>query len=161
MTTSTYGYSDEYTPSNTTDIVKQTINIARPLAISNDGDAFESDPDVASVVRQNLKNLLLTKRGERIYRRSYGCDLLNLLFQPKTDILKQAIVEEIIKSTNLWMKFVKINGIGVYYCGDQLPVGVREPSETEIIVTISYSFNISADNISDVLTLTVQTYEAQ
>jgi phage baseplate assembly protein W len=140
-------------------------NIARPLSISDEGIAFESDPDVPAVVKQNFKNLLLTKKQERFFRRSYGCDLLNLLFEPKTDALKRSIAEEIVKATNIWLKFIKIDKIYVIYSEDQipsdLPETVQEPNETEVLVIIKYSFTAGVDKILDTLSLTVTTYGEQ
>ncbi len=145
--------------------MSNTFNIARPLTISDDGNAFASDSDIQSVVRQNYKNLLLTKKGQRFHRRGYGCDLLNLLFEPKTDQLKMSIAEEIKRATNIWLQFINVQKIYVIYNTDQIPSElsntVQEPNETEVLVCIKYTFTIGIDKISDILNLTVQTYEAQ
>ena len=40
---------------------------------------------------ENLKNLLLTRKGERFYQPLFGSDLLEILFEPNISELKQEI----------------------------------------------------------------------
>ena len=42
---------------------------------------------------ENLKNLLLTRKGERFYQPFFGSDLLEILFEPNISELKQEIQE--------------------------------------------------------------------
>lgn len=138
-----------------------TLNISRPLEISNDG-AFSSDPDISALVRQNLKNLLLTRVGERVHRRNFGCKLLNLLFEQKTTALKTAISEEIIRATSIWLNYITILQIFVLYYGDKVPSGINVvelPQENETLIIISFKFQASSQTISDILQLKVEVAE--
>lgn len=157
-TTATYGSSGDLSEESISSVPKKTINIARPLIVSEDGDAWESDSDIASVVKQNFKNLLLTKKGERIHRRGYGCDLLNMLFEQKTDQLKQSIAGEIIKTSNIWMRFLKIEKIYVLYQGDSMPseLIIQEPTELQTLIIIKYFFDVTGRTINDILSLTIE-----
>jgi phage baseplate assembly protein W len=50
-----------------------------------------------NAVKQSIKNLLMTQRGERLFQPEVGADLYQILFEPMdpltTDALKDVIVE--------------------------------------------------------------------
>ncbi len=48
-----------------------------------------------ALVRQDLYNHLYTKKGERIMNPNFGCIIWNLLYEPLTDQVKDAIVENL------------------------------------------------------------------
>lgn len=132
-------------------------NIARPLSIGDEG-AFSSDSDISSVIRQNFKNLLLTQRGERLFRRSLGSNIRHLLFEQKTEQLKISIAEDVVKTVSSWMNFLILDSINVLYSIDSVPLKfsfLQLPNENEVLVIIEYHFSVSSKTISDVLNLTV------
>lgn len=56
----------------------------------------------------NLKNLLLTVKGERVQQPGFGTDLIRLLFQPNTDIIKQNVDDVITGPVNRWLPYINI-----------------------------------------------------
>lgn len=58
--------------------------------------------------KANLKNLLLTRPGERFELVTYGCNLLNILFQPMTNDIKEQINNTIFSSINTWLPYINI-----------------------------------------------------
>lgn len=51
-------------------------------------------------VKKSLRNLLLTNKGERIYKPTYGCDVHKMLFEPMTQTssdMVQSFIDEAIK----------------------------------------------------------------
>lgn len=57
---------------------------------------------------QNLKNLLLTRVGERFGLPTFGCDLLTILFQPNLNILKDQIRNLITAPIQYWLPYINI-----------------------------------------------------
>ena len=63
--------------------------------------------------RVNLINLLMTTKGERLYHPSFGSDLLRLIFNPVSDILKQSINNTINNSVSNWLPYITIENIDI------------------------------------------------
>jgi phage baseplate assembly protein W len=47
-------------------------------------------------IKNSIKNILLTKRGERPFNPLFGCDLTNYLFEP-VDVITTGLMEEEIR----------------------------------------------------------------
>jgi len=85
----------------------------------------------------NIKNLLLTGRGERYLLHQFGTSLKYLLFEQQTDELKVAIDAEIRSAVNRWLPYIDINNITCDF---------NTPEESSIRITISYTVsNIGAE----------------
>jgi len=67
---------------------------------------------------ENLKNLLLTRKGERFYQPLFGSDLLEILFEPNISELKQEIQEIITEPINFWLPYVNIESIDIITAED-------------------------------------------
>jgi len=63
--------------------------------------------------KQNLKILLLTAPGERVYDRNFGVGLRNYLFENKTTQLDENIRSRIIEQVSSYISYVNINDITV------------------------------------------------
>ena len=56
----------------------------------------------------NLKNLLLTMRGERYIVPNFGTNLVQALFQPATPELKEFIINDITSAIAFWLPYIVI-----------------------------------------------------
>ena len=63
--------------------------------------------------KSNLKNLLLTKKGDRIMQPNFGTGLQSLLFEQIDDTFEQKIQETITKNVNYWLPYISIKNIDV------------------------------------------------
>ena len=63
--------------------------------------------------RDNFRNLLLTRKGERLYHPEFGCDLLNILFQPMTDYLISDINNIIRSAVSYWLPYLTIENLDI------------------------------------------------
>lgn len=63
--------------------------------------------------KSNLKNLLLTKKGERIMQPNFGTGLHSLLFEQIDDTFESKIQETITKNVNYWLPYISIKNIDV------------------------------------------------
>lgn len=64
------------------------MNIKYPLQFNHRGQTARSDDDAH--IREMIEQVLFTSPGERLNRPSFGCGLLQLVFQPATEELSAA-----------------------------------------------------------------------
>ena len=64
------------------------IGVSLPFAHSRFG-WFKSSTTLLQQTKSNMKNLLLTVKGERVNQPELGCDLFNVLFEPMDDRLSE------------------------------------------------------------------------
>ena len=74
----------------------------------NSSGVFDSLVTPIKQVRANLKNLLLTQLGDRYFLPEFGCELLEVLFQPNTDDLKPLIQDIIFRAVQKWLPYIAI-----------------------------------------------------
>ena len=77
-------------------------------------DPVDSDAEYA---RQNLKNLILTRKGERIMQPEFGCDIYKILFEPiiTDESFENKISNTITEAVNSWLPYIKIDRININY----------------------------------------------
>jgi phage baseplate assembly protein W len=63
--------------------------------------------------KSNLKNLLLTKQGERIMQPQFGTGLEALLFEPMDDEFETKLTDVITQSVNYWLPYINIEQIDI------------------------------------------------
>ena len=81
----------------------------------------------------NLKNLLLTYKGERIYQPNFGTDLPKLLFEPSTQEIKPIVSEVISEAVEYWLPYINIVDINTITAEDD----PNSPHELKITITFS------------------------
>ena len=96
--------------------ILDTFNVATPLGIKlsfNDVGIFSTNYNSTDQAKANLRNLILTKVGERYEQPTFGCDLLNILFQPMSDNIIGNINEIIQTPVSYWLPYISIENIDV------------------------------------------------
>jgi len=90
------------------------IGIDLPFHKSNGKEGyFASTKFTIDAVKNNVKALLSTKKGELYFHPNLGVDLDNFLFEQITDELIINVQDSIANSLEFWMPFVKILDIKV------------------------------------------------
>lgn len=87
------------------------IGITLPIQITN--TAFAQSFTTRDQVSSNIKNLLLTKKGERILQPEFGSGLQALLFDFNNDELPTKIEDTITEALEQWLPYVTIDSIEV------------------------------------------------
>jgi len=121
------------------------IGISLPIQVGNSG--FIQTFKTADQVKSNIKNLLLTKRGERILQPEFGSGLQEILFEPIDDEFENKIETTINDSLAKWLPYVSINEINIE-ATDELRDNNR--------VNVSLKFQIGNDINLNELTFTIQ-----
>ena len=96
--------------------ILDTFNTTTPLGIKlsfNDVGIFSTNYSSTDQAKANLRNLILTKVGERYEQPTFGCNLLNVLFQPMSDDIIGNINEIIQNPVSYWLPYITIENIDV------------------------------------------------
>lgn len=86
--------------------------ITLPLKRGESG-FFEQAFSSYEQAKSNLKNLLLTKQGERVMQPNFGTGLHSLLFEQLTDDFQGKLTDTITKSVNYWLPYINIEEIDI------------------------------------------------
>jgi len=119
------------------------VGVRFPLDYSPEG-FFYKTKTILEQAKANLRNLLLTSKGERVMQPEFGSTLTDILFEQGPDVQNQ-IDEAIRDATSSWLPYININDIVVIQ-GDSNIVDVSidfsvslEPDSFE---TLTFNFNI-------------------
>ena len=77
------------------------VGLSIPLKNGN-GGFFEQNYTTFDQARSNLKNLLLTKKGERIAQPNFGSGLQDLLFEQIDDEFEGKLVDTVTEAVQTW-----------------------------------------------------------
>ena len=117
------------------------IGVTLPFRLGKEG-WFRSSKSLSEQTKTNLKNLLLTVKGERVNQPELGCDLFNVLFEPMDDNLNIKIDTSIREAVSKWLPHVILKNVLV------------DLRENENLVNISVSFSTNIDpGATDSITL--------
>jgi phage baseplate assembly protein W len=116
-----------------------------PLKFDNKDGPYSLIQDYATLMRQNLKMLVLTAPGERMMIPSYGVGLRNFLFENKGRNVKNDIKAKIKEQVKIYLPFIDINDVQVNDAADNtLTVKVIyfvESLSLKDLVTINVDLN--------------------
>lgn len=85
----------------------------------------------------NLKTLLLTRIGERYGYPQFGTHLLNVVFQPISDEIKNDIKDIITEPISTFLPYITVDEIDI-------KTPVDDPNMTEHVVSIRLTFSVGA-----------------
>jgi phage baseplate assembly protein W len=80
---------------------------------TNGGLLFDPTYDLFEAAKTNLRNLLLTRKGERIMQPDFGTGLHELLFEPMDGEFESEIQKVIIESVTYWLPYITIEEIDI------------------------------------------------
>lgn len=88
------------------------VGLKLPLKNGN-GGFFDQNFTTFEQAKSNLKNLLLTKKGERIAQPEFGSGLQDLLFEQIDESFESKLQETITDSVSYWLPYITIEEIDV------------------------------------------------
>lgn len=126
-----------------------TIGLGLPMQHDDVNGFFPGTSTTLSQTGSNIRNLLLTNRGERVGQPTFGADLLLTLFEPMSDQLISSVEEKISESMADWMPHVTVNKL------------VVEPDEVEVNqMNIELEFSLTMNpEVYEAITLSFATGE--
>ena len=119
-----------------------TIGLGLPMQHDDVNGFF---PGISSTLTQtgsNIRNLLLTNKGERVGQPTFGCGLFKVLFEPLTDDLITDVETNIAEAMAEWLPHVTIN---------KLNVEQDEVEVNQLNIDLEFSLDINPQ-VHDVIT---------
>lgn len=139
---------------NTTTTTEKQIGLG--VKLSNNVTCFDTLYDINEQAKENLKSLLLTKLGERYMLPDFGTQLINILFEPNTDLLSIDIQSMLAQSIGYWLPYINLQMIDIKTAQSHHEL----TNEVEISITYSVLDSFNTDSIKLTInqlgTLTVQ-----
>ena len=79
---------------------------------SNSNGIFATNYTTLTQAKDNLKNLILTKKGERLMQPEFGCDIWLVLFEQISEGIIEAKIESyIVDAVSQWLPYLNIDEI--------------------------------------------------
>jgi phage baseplate assembly protein W len=79
---------------------------------SNRGGIFSVNYTSLTQAKDNLKNLILTRKGERCLNPTFGCDIWKVLFeQMDSGLIENQIENTILEAVSNWLPYLNIDEI--------------------------------------------------
>jgi len=97
--------------------------------------------------KSNLKNLLLTRRGERIMQPEFGSGLHELLFEQADAELEERLQETIENTVGYWLPYINIEEVDI-----ELTDELKDQNRANMTV----KFRVGADINTNEVTFTIQ-----
>jgi phage baseplate assembly protein W len=115
---------------------------------SDNNGIFPVNYTTLSQAKDNLKNLILTKKGERVMNPEFGCDIWLLLFeQIVPGQIETQIENTILDAVNNWLPYLNIDEIIFDY--DETDIDVNN-----INLDVKFSL-VSNPNLSETLNISI------
>ena len=126
-----------------------TIGLGLPIEYDDVTGFFPGTSTTLSQTGSNIRNLLLTNRGERVGQPTFGADILLTLFEPMSDQLINSVEEKVSEAIADWMPHVLVNKL------------VVEPDEVEVNqMNIELEFSLTMNpEVYEAITLSFATGE--
>ena len=109
------------------------IGISLPLDYGSQG-FFNKTKATLQQTRSNIRNLLLTIKGERLGNPTFGSNLMRVVFEPDDGSIGDKVEEAIRSAMSEWLPYVKI--VSVETTSDD-----RNPNK----INVSMNFSIDID----------------
>lgn len=124
------------------------VGILLPI-VRPDGTLFAQSYTTEQQAISNLKNLILTRRGERLMQPLFGTTIQDSLFEQNTDDLINNIRNSIEEAVEFWLPYIIINTLVI------TPVVSVANQTEEHGVTISLNVSVSEQGANIPLTFLV------
>ena len=124
------------------------VGIDLPIRRGDDLDGFFATTSTTiEAVKNNIRNLLQTNEGERLFQPDLGVGLRKLLFEHITDENLIGVQDSILDKMEFWLPFVEVRDIQVLSRDNTTDIGANE-------IRVKILFNIKQDpNTLDSITL--------
>tara|TARA_B100000902_G_scaffold393105_1_gene446750 strand:- start:22 stop:489 length:468 start_codon:yes stop_codon:yes gene_type:complete len=121
-----------------------SVGIDFPFARVSNGDGyFKTSKTTIDSIKNNIKLLLQTNQGERMFQPNLGMNLKNILFEPITEDTTIQIENNIVDVFDRWLPFVQLRDIQIVSKDDINQIGIdinfnikRSPNSLESVQVI-------------------------
>ncbi len=114
-----------------------------PLGFNKVDLGYALNKNLKESINQNLKNLLLTNPGEKVFDANFGVGIKSYLFENMSDTFDSQVISRINSQIAKYMPFVNIKKLDV----------IRSADENKVSISMYYS--VPTVSINDVLSLDI------
>lgn len=115
---------------------------------SDSNGIFSVNYTTLTQAKDNLKNLILTRKGERLMQPEFGCDVWKVLFeQLDGNLIETSIETSILDAVSIWLPYLNIDTIVFDYDENDI-------DNNRISLDIKFSL-VSNKNLSESIQITV------
>ena len=108
---------------------------------------FKRTKTLLEQTKTNIKNLILTRKGERIGNPEFGCDIHNFVFDPVTGDFQNKIEESIMEAITTYLPNVVVENVEA----------AAEVNQGQNIYIVNLSFSVENDpTSSEELTIEIE-----
>ncbi len=118
------------------------VGIGFPLGFNVEGRLFNQTKTVLEQAKSNLRNLLLTTKGERRGQPEFGCDLIDILFNQNIVEISNKADEIIREAVSQQLSYILINDIFV---------GSSVDDSNQLNIQIEFSVTLDPDTFDSLL----------
>ena len=118
------------------------IGLSLPIKFGKQGD-FNRTKKTIKQTASNIKNLLLTRRGERLGNPTFGSELMSVLFEPMGGDLETKLEESIRASMSEFLPFVNL--LDIKFSRQENTIATRIIFTVDIDNTTIEEVNLSLD----------------
>ena len=86
---------------------------------------FESSYTTHDAVLSNLKNLILTEKGERYMQPNFGTNIRSVLFENNTNDIRDILQDTIQEDIEHWLPYVNLTNLDVTPSADMHSLNIR------------------------------------
>jgi len=136
-TVTTYGTT--YFPPldrNTAELQRVTYGLTFPFGKRRDTGGFLKRESGRNLIRDSVRQLLGTQKGERLMLPRFGCNLRKYLFEPLTESTFESIKREILYSFGRYIIGARIVKLSVVPFGEVGPAGGNSLKVTLVLQLI-------------------------
>ena len=116
------------------------VGIEFPLD-HNETGFFRKTKTIRQQVKSNIRNLILTQKGERIFQPNFGSNLKKLLFTQITPESLKSLEDDIRQSLSTWLPYVNVNNLLIFQDD-------RNPNQ--VLITLEYSTEVEPDALDTI-----------
>jgi phage baseplate assembly protein W len=135
---------------NVADLVENDYKVLG-IGINKSSDSngiFSVNFTTLNQAKDNLKNLILTRKGERLMQPEFGCDIWKVLFEPLDgEAVERVIENSIVEAVSIWLPYLNIDTIVFDYDENDI-------DNHRIILDIKFSL-VSNPNLSETIQINV------
>ena len=119
------------------------VGITLPIQKGETG-YFRQSFQTFDQIKSNIKNLLLTKKGERVFQPDFGSGIHDLLFNPATERFEEDVENTINEALEKWLPYVIVEDIDVdvskdYTDNNQAKVSIKfKPQGQQQLGTVTF-----------------------
>lgn len=132
------------------------INVKFPLRAYRKG-FFESNTTTLDAVREDIKILLLTRKGERVINPDIGTNISifagELFEQIDKKTMELRVKNEIVDALSKWMPHVKLTSLNIFKKDDD-NVKARNLRDNDILISMEYVL-VNAEALGDSVQLVI------